>query len=122
MVAFVLWQIDDDYENIYKAWDAIIDINDEMWRTKGMIPMNIFSAIRYSPCSCYGSGSCMQYERMISGYRQSITEVALMSGRLPPSNRLPARPLSHDVLSFATARTLTPSRCDGVLCQVDGRE
>jgi hypothetical protein len=34
-------KVDDDYTNIYDAWWALIDINNEMFRDTGSYPMNL---------------------------------------------------------------------------------
>jgi hypothetical protein len=34
-------KVDDDYTNIYDAWWAMIDINNEMFRDTGTFPMNL---------------------------------------------------------------------------------
>jgi hypothetical protein len=46
-------QVDDDFGNIYEAWRVMIEESENMWREKDMIPLNIFSAIRW-----VGASSC----------------------------------------------------------------
>ncbi|TFJ85852.1 hypothetical protein NSK_002672 [Nannochloropsis salina CCMP1776] len=51
-------KVDDDYTNIYDAWWALIDINNEMFRDTGSYPMNLYAAIRWlghSDCPLSGA-------------------------------------------------------------------
>ncbi len=51
--ALPLFQVDDDFGNIYEAWRVMIEESENMWREKDMIPLNIFCAIRW-----VGASSC----------------------------------------------------------------
>lgn len=51
-------KVDDDYTNIYDAWWALIDINNQMFLEKGQYPMNLYAAIRWlahSECPLSGA-------------------------------------------------------------------
>lgn len=42
---------DHDYANVYDAWWALIDINNQMFKETGRYPMNLYAAIRWLSAS-----------------------------------------------------------------------